>query len=105
MTDLELIFTMLGEASTTEIARRSDALGFTENRKSAKQGGTIAGNARKALEAKTGKPVVSKDNYLPAPATPALLEGAAPTQPAKPKPRAREALLKTMTATVAQADW
>ena len=89
MTDLELIFTMLGEASTTEIARRGDALGFTKNRLSAKQGGTIAGNARKALEAKTGKPVVSKDNYLPAPATPALLEGAAPSQPAKPKPRTR----------------
>ena len=89
MTDLELIFTMLGEASTTEIARRGDALGFIENRTSAKQGGTIAGNARKALEAKTGQPVVSKDNYLPAPATPALLEDAAPDRPAKPKPRSR----------------
>lgn len=55
MTDLELIFTMLGEASTTEIARRSDAQGFDENSTSAKEGGKIAGNARKALEAKTGK--------------------------------------------------
>ena len=64
MTDLELIFTMLGEASTTEIARRSDALGFDENRTSAKQGGTIAGNARKALEVKSGKPVLSRANYL-----------------------------------------
>ena len=64
MTDLELIFTMLGEASTTEIARRSDALGFVENRTSAKEGGTIAGNARKALEVKTGKKVVSGVNYL-----------------------------------------
>jgi len=64
MTDLELIFTMLGEASTTEIARRADTRGFVENRTSAKQGGTIAGNARKALEAKTGKPVVSRANYL-----------------------------------------
>ena len=89
MTDLELIFTMLGEASTTEIARRGDALGFIENRTSAKQGGTIAGNARKALEAKTGQPVVSKDNYLPAPATPALLEDAAPARPTKPKLRSR----------------
>lgn len=70
MTDLELIFTMLGEASTTEIARRSDALGFDENRTSARQGGAIAGNARQALEAKTGMPVVSKDNYLAAPPTP-----------------------------------
>ena len=89
MTDLELIFTMLGEASTTEIARRSDALGFDENRTSAKEGGKIAGNARKALEAKTGKNVVSKSNYLPAPTTPDLLEDIAPSQPAKPKARIR----------------
>ena len=89
MTDLELIFTMLGEASTTEIARRSDALGFVENRTSAKQGGTIAGNARKALEAKTGKKVVSKANYLAAPTAPDLLADIAPVQPAKPKARIR----------------
>ena len=67
MTDLELIFTMLGEAGTTEIARRKDAQGFTDNRTAAKEGGTIAGDARKALEAKSGKPVVSKDNYLARP--------------------------------------
>ncbi len=65
MTDLELIFTMLGEAGTTEIARRKDAQGFVDNRKAAKEGGAVAGNARKALEAKSGKPVVSKENYLP----------------------------------------
>jgi hypothetical protein len=64
MTDLELIFTMLGEASTTEIARRKDAQGFCENRDAAKQGGAVAGNARKELETKTGKPVVSRTNYL-----------------------------------------
>ena len=64
MTDLELIFTMLGEASTTEIARRSDAQGFNENKVSAKEGGVIAGDARKALERKTGKRVVSRANYL-----------------------------------------
>jgi hypothetical protein len=46
MTDLELIFTMLGEASTTEIARNKNAQGFNENKKVAKEGGTIAGNAR-----------------------------------------------------------
>jgi DNA-damage-inducible protein D len=74
MTDLELIFTMLGEASTTEIARRADAQGFIENRTSAKQGGAIAGNARKALEAKTGKAVLSKTNCLTTTATPDLLE-------------------------------
>ena len=64
MTDLELIFSMLGEAGTTEIARRKDAQGFTENRSAAKEGGIIAGNARKALEAKSGRPVVSGDNFL-----------------------------------------
>ncbi len=89
MTDLELIFTMLGEASTTEIARRSDALGFDENRTSAKEGGKIAGNARKALEAKTGKKVVSKANYLAAPATPDLLADIAPAPAVKPKAGAR----------------
>lgn len=64
MTDLELIFTMLGEASTTEIARRKNAQGFPANRRSAREGGTIAGDARKALEAKSGKPVVSASNNL-----------------------------------------
>lgn len=64
MTDLELIFTMLGEASTTEIARKKDAQGFKKNRVAAREGGDIAGNARKALEAKSGTPVVSRDNHL-----------------------------------------
>lgn len=67
MTDLELIFTMLGEASTTEIARRKDAQGFHENKAAAKEGGAVAGNARKELETKSGKPVVSRENYLAAP--------------------------------------
>lgn len=67
MTDLELIFTMLGEASTTEIARRKDAQGFDDNRGAAKEGGAIAGNARKELESKSGKPVVSRANYLSLP--------------------------------------
>ncbi|MDO8954647.1 MAG: Bro-N domain-containing protein [Gammaproteobacteria bacterium] len=64
MTDLELIFSMLGEASTTEITRTSDAQGFTENKKTAKLGGEVAGNARKELEQKTGKLIVTKENYL-----------------------------------------
>jgi hypothetical protein len=64
MTDLELIFTMLGEASTTEIARHVDAQGFPSNRRTAKEGGNIAGNARTALEAKTGKSVISATNNL-----------------------------------------
>jgi DNA-damage-inducible protein D len=64
MNDLELIFTMLGEASTTEIARKVDAKGFTENKTAAKKGGKIAGDAREALEKETGKKVVSGENYL-----------------------------------------
>jgi DNA-damage-inducible protein D len=67
MTDLELIFTMLGEASTTEIARRKNTKGFIENRQVAKEGGTIAGDARKALEKKSGRAVVSKENFLDLP--------------------------------------
>jgi DNA-damage-inducible protein D len=65
MNDLELIFSMLGEASTTAIARSKDSKGFKENRQSAKEGGKVAGDARKQLEAQTGKPVVTKQNYLP----------------------------------------
>jgi DNA-damage-inducible protein D len=63
MTDLELIFTMLGEASTTEIAKNKNAKGFIENHKAAKAGGTVAGNARKELEKKSGTKIVSKQNY------------------------------------------
>lgn len=55
MTDLELIFSMLGEASTTEIVKTKNPKGFDENKKVAKQGGSVAGNARKELEQKTGK--------------------------------------------------
>lgn len=65
MTDLELIFSMLGEASTTAIVKTKNPKGFLENKKVAKQGGSIAGNARKELEKKTGKKVVTSENYLP----------------------------------------
>lgn len=64
MNDLELIFTMLGEASTTEIARNKDAQGFAENKVAACTGGKIAGNARKELEKKSGKKVSTSQNYL-----------------------------------------
>jgi len=64
MTDLELIFSMLGEASTTEIARNKDAQGFDENCDAAREGGSVAGNARKELESKSGRSVISRDNYL-----------------------------------------
>jgi DNA-damage-inducible protein D len=63
MTDLELIFTMLGEASTTEIAKNKNAIGFVENHKAAKAGGNVAGNARKELEQKSGAKIVSKQNF------------------------------------------
>lgn len=65
MTDLELIFSMLGEASTKEIVVNTNPLGFIENKRAAKAGGKIAGDARKQLEIKSGKKVVSKENYLP----------------------------------------
>ncbi len=63
MTDLELIFTMLGEASTTEIAKNKNAQGFVENHKAAKAGGNVAGNARKELEKKSGAKIVSTQNF------------------------------------------
>ncbi len=65
MTDLELIFSMLGEASTTEIAKKKNPVGFVENKKAAYQDGKIAGDARKTLEIETGGNVVSHENYLP----------------------------------------
>ncbi len=65
MTDLELIFSMLGEASTTAIVKTRKPKGFIENKKAAKQGGAVAGNARKELEIKTGQKVVSRKNFLP----------------------------------------
>lgn len=64
MNDLELIFSMLGEASTTEIAKNTDAQGFDPNKTAAVKGGTVAGNARKHLEAESGKSVSTKENYL-----------------------------------------
>ena len=67
MNDLELIFSMLGEAATTEITKTQDAQGFDENHTAARKGGKIAGDARENLEKETKKMVVSKDNYLDAP--------------------------------------
>jgi len=63
--DLELIFSMLGEASTTAIVRTQNPKGFVQNKQAARQGGKIAGDAREALELKTGEKVVSEDNFLP----------------------------------------
>jgi DNA-damage-inducible protein D len=64
MTDLELIFSMLGEASTTEIARNKNTQGFLENKDAAQRGGKIAGTARKHLELESGKKVSTDENYL-----------------------------------------
>ncbi len=63
MTGLELIFTMLGEASTTEIAKNKNVQGFIDNRKAARAGGKVAGKARQDLERKSGKKIVSKENF------------------------------------------
>jgi hypothetical protein len=62
MTNLELVLNMLAEATTTEISKEKKPKTFPENRKIAKQGGTIAGNTRREIEEKTGKKVVSKLN-------------------------------------------
>src|SRR3990167_2338127 len=64
MNDLELIFTMLGEASTTKIARKKDAQGFIENKDAAIKGGRVAGIARKELEKETKEGVSTSQNYL-----------------------------------------
>jgi DNA-damage-inducible protein D len=64
MDDLELIFSMLGEASTTRIAQSKDPKGFVENKVVAKDGGEVAGIARKELERKSGQKVSTKENFL-----------------------------------------
>ncbi len=63
MTNLELVLNMLAETATTEISKKEQPKTFPENRKVAREGGGIAGNARKQIEAKTGKPVISKLNF------------------------------------------
>jgi hypothetical protein len=64
MDDFELIFTMLGERSTTEIHREEDSRGVPKLTEDAKAGGKIAGDARKALEKRLKRPIVSSDNFL-----------------------------------------
>ena len=62
MSNLELILNMLAEATTTEISKEKNPATFEDNRKIAHQGGTIAGNTRKAIESKTGKKVITRQN-------------------------------------------
>jgi hypothetical protein len=62
MTNMELVLNMLAEATTTEISRQKKPEGFDENKEIAQQGGTIAGNTRKEIEAKSGKPIITSKN-------------------------------------------
>lgn len=64
MNDLELIFTMLGEKVTTEISKQEKPSTFNDNKKVAKRGGAVAGNARKDTEKELGRNVVSEENFL-----------------------------------------
>ncbi len=64
MTDWELILTMIGEKATTDITIAKDAKDLPELKQTAKEGGDIANNTRKEIEAKTGKTLISKENYL-----------------------------------------
>ena len=67
MNEAELLFTALAELSTRQIAETENAKGVNENAKAGKKGGAIAKNARRELEAKTGKNVVTGENFLPPP--------------------------------------
>ena len=65
MTDLELIFTMLGEKVTTEISQKEKPDTFNKNKKVAKRGGGVAGNARKETEKELGRSIITNKNFLP----------------------------------------
>jgi hypothetical protein len=67
MNEAELLFTALAELSTRQIAETENAKGVNENAKAGKKGGAIAKNARRELEAKTGKNVITGENFLPPP--------------------------------------
>ena len=86
MTDLELVLTMLSEATTTEISKKEQPEGFAENLEVARSGGEIAGDTRKAIERRTGKPVVSAQNaaQLNGVVT-GIIEAAAAPEPDKPE--------------------
>jgi len=65
MSDLELLFSQLGEAATTEITKTEHPQGFEKNKQVSKRGGKIAGDARSNLEKETGRKVITSQNYLP----------------------------------------
>lgn len=64
MTNLELVLNMLAETATTEISEKREPRDFDENKQVAREGGTVAGNARKEIEAKTGKRAISGENFF-----------------------------------------
>ncbi len=64
MTDLELVLNMLAEATTTELTKAHNPMGLTENQVIAKRGGGVAGDARKAIEADTGRPVITSERAV-----------------------------------------
>lgn len=64
MTTLEIVLNMLAEATTTELTKTINPQGLEENKKVAKRGGGIAGNARKEIEKETGKPVITSKNAV-----------------------------------------
>jgi hypothetical protein len=64
MTTLELVLNMLAEATTTELSKKEKPETFEENRKIAKEGGSIAGDARKAIEKRTGEPVITSKKAI-----------------------------------------
>ena len=63
MTDMELILTMLGEATTTKLHRDRDSQGMEPLKQDAKDGGAVAGRTRKDIEQQSGKPVISPENF------------------------------------------
>ena len=69
MTDIELILTMLGEATTTKLHRDRDSQGIAPLKKDAKDGGAVAGRTRKDIEKQSGKPVISAENFKQLPSS------------------------------------
>lgn len=65
MTDLELIFTMLGEKVTTEISKKEQPAAMSAHQRVAKRGGKVAGDARVAAEKEIGEKVSTRENFLP----------------------------------------
>ncbi|MDE2188307.1 MAG: hypothetical protein KGJ35_01065 [Patescibacteria group bacterium] len=63
MTNLELVLNMLAETATTEISQKKEPKGLEQSKKMAREGGNIAGNARKQIEDKTGKPAITSENW------------------------------------------